>query len=70
MTKTIANAFALQPDSLEGGDPRSHPEEPDYCESCDAWAKKYSELEAVLSACEEFERIATRNVWEIEHFHV
>lgn len=52
----IADAFGLQPDSLE----RVVDDEPlskqGHCQSCAGWAKKYAELEAVLSAREESNR--------------
>ena len=53
MLKEIADAFGLQPDSLEGVVDDEPLAKPGYCQSCVGWAKKYAELEAVLSARDE-----------------
>ena len=53
MIKDIADAFGLQPDSLEGVLDDEHLNKPGYCQSCAGWAKKYAELEAMLSARDE-----------------
>ena len=57
MTKKIADAFGLQPDALEVIADHEYPDKTGYCESCDAWAKKYAELEAVLATRKEINRI-------------
>lgn len=56
MTKEIADAFGLQSESLERvvHDDLLDPSEP--CQSCTGWAKKYAELEALLSARNESNR--------------
>ena len=49
MTKEIADAFGLHPDSLE---PVEHDEQTikaEYCQSCEDWARKYAVLEAELT---------------------
>ena len=58
MIKDIADAFGLQPDSLEGVEDDEHLDKPGDCQSCAGWAKKYAELEAVLSARDESRRKA------------
>jgi len=50
MTKEIADAFGLQPDSLERVVDDDLLDKQAPCQSCEGWAKKYAELEAVLSA--------------------
>ena len=57
MIKEIADAFGIQADSLEGITDHERPDQPVHCESCDAWAKRYAELEAVVTARKEFSRI-------------
>lgn len=57
MTKKIADAFGLQPDALEVIADPQYPDKTGHCESCDAWAKKYAELEAVLTTRKEINRI-------------
>ena len=47
--KDIADAFGLQPDSLERVVDDEPLAKPGHCQSCAGWAKKYAELEAVLS---------------------
>jgi len=56
MTKEIAAAFGLPSESLERvvHDDLLDPSEP--CQSCAEWAKKYAELEAVLSVRNESNR--------------
>ena len=70
MTKEIADAFGLPPDSLEGVTDDEPPDKYGHCKSCDAWAKKYAELETVLSARDECNRIATHPRWESQDFCV
>ena len=70
MTKEIADAFGLEPDLLEGIADDEHPDRPGHCESCDAWAKKYAELETVLSVRDDCNRNATHALWESQDFCV
>ena len=70
MTKEIADAFGLQPDSLERVVDDQHPDKPEHCESCEGWAKKCAELEVVLSSRDEFSRVTTHTLQEAQGVHV
>ncbi len=49
MAKEIADAFGLEPDSLEMVEDDDHLNNTDHCPSCEDRAKKYAELEAELA---------------------
>ena len=73
MLKEIADAFGLQPDSLEGVVDDEPLAKLGHCQSCAGWAKKYAELEAVLSARDASNRNASPGQsapWESEDFSV
>lgn len=70
MTKEIAEAFGLQPESLESVVDDEHQDKPEHCQSCASWAKKYAELEAVVSARNEKEakRVTSRILSDNQDF--
>ena len=51
MSREIAEAFGLHPNSLEAVDHDEHVTRAEHCPSCADWARKCSELEAELAAC-------------------
>lgn len=69
MTKEIADAFGVHQDSLERVADDEQPDKPEHCQSCASWAKKYAELEAVLSARNEPNRNTSRDQSHQWHCH-
>ena len=70
MTKEIAEAFGLQPDSLESVVDDEHPDKPEQCQACAGWARKYAELEAAFSERNELNRITTLTLLDSQDYCV
>lgn len=57
MTKEVADAFGLHPDSLEMVEHDDQLTRPGHCQSCTEWARKCAAIEAELAECkDELER--------------
>ncbi len=59
MTKEIADAFGLPQDSLEMVEFDENMNKTARCKSCEDWARRYAELEAMLAKCRR--EVATRS---------
>lgn len=59
MTKEIADAFGLPQDSLEMVEFDENMNKTARCQSCEEWALRYAELEAMLAKCRR--EVATRS---------